>query len=309
MKKYYYIYCSYESWGRSYIGKRECRCLPEEDTSYFGSFSDSSFKPTEKTIIAVFDTVEEAFHAEQVLHIFFKVDENPHFANQHIQGFHSTYTHPKGSYWVNNGYENKFLKPWGEIPEGYKKGKLPAGYKNTPEYLSYKLKKVKEDHRKAVEASVKGEAREKHKATLKAIGHQKGEKNSQFGTFSIHNPVTLQNSRIKEIDAIPEGWVRGARFSKSPPEERGRLKIKVKTLEKAEQILKANEERKALKHQEKEAKVVKLRALYQIYVESGWKAVQATGYDKSQPNLVRQFFKYIPEFVPQNGKTRGSKQD
>jgi len=49
-KKYFYVYYSYEPWGRGYIGKRECWCLPEEDTKYFGSFRDKTFKPTEKII-------------------------------------------------------------------------------------------------------------------------------------------------------------------------------------------------------------------------------------------------------------------
>lgn len=80
--KYFYVYYSYELWGRGYIGKRECKCLPEEDVKYFGSFSDKSFKPTEKIIIQTFDTVEEARQAEVILHEFYQVDKNPHFANR-----------------------------------------------------------------------------------------------------------------------------------------------------------------------------------------------------------------------------------
>ena len=83
-KKYFYVYYSYEPWGRGYIGKRECWCLPEEDTKYFGSFRDKTFKPTEKIILEVFDTVEEAFAAEIKLQEFYKVDKNPHFANVYI---------------------------------------------------------------------------------------------------------------------------------------------------------------------------------------------------------------------------------
>ena len=79
--KHYYVYYSYEPWGRGYIGKRECSCLPEEDTSYFGSFYDKTFKPSEKIILSVFDTREDAIAAEVKLHYFYKVDKNPHFAN------------------------------------------------------------------------------------------------------------------------------------------------------------------------------------------------------------------------------------
>src|SRR6056300_1551288 len=83
-KKYFYVYYSYEPWGRGYIGKRECWCLPEEDTKYFGSFRDKTFKPTEKIILETFDTVEEAFAAEIQLQEFYEVDKNQHFANIYI---------------------------------------------------------------------------------------------------------------------------------------------------------------------------------------------------------------------------------
>lgn len=79
---YYYVYYSYEEWGRGYIGRRECRCLPEEDVKYFGSFTDKTFKPTQKIVLQVFDTLKKAAKAEVVLHNFYQVDINPHFANK-----------------------------------------------------------------------------------------------------------------------------------------------------------------------------------------------------------------------------------
>jgi hypothetical protein len=79
---YYYVYYSYEEWGRGYIGKRKCICLPEKDKKYFGSFSDKTFKPTEKIILAIFNTEEEALICEVQLHDYYKVDVNPHFANR-----------------------------------------------------------------------------------------------------------------------------------------------------------------------------------------------------------------------------------
>lgn len=83
-KKYFYVYYSYEPWGRGYIGKRECWCYPEEDVKYFGSFSDKTFNPTEKIILETFDSVEEAFKSEKLLQEFYGVDKNPHFANIYI---------------------------------------------------------------------------------------------------------------------------------------------------------------------------------------------------------------------------------
>lgn len=82
MEKYFYVYYSYEEFGRGYIGKRECTCLPEEDVKYFGSYSDKSFKPTKKIILETFSSRKEAFQAEIDLHNFYEVNKNPHFANK-----------------------------------------------------------------------------------------------------------------------------------------------------------------------------------------------------------------------------------
>ena len=79
---YHYVYYSYEEWGRGYIGVRSCKCLPEEDVKYFGSYTDKTFAPTNKIILLTFETREEANAAEVALHAYYKVDENPHFANR-----------------------------------------------------------------------------------------------------------------------------------------------------------------------------------------------------------------------------------
>lgn len=78
----HYIYYSYEEWGRGYIGIRSCKCLPEEDTKYFGSFRDKTFKPTNKIVIEVFESRKEAIDAEILLHNFYNIAINHHFANK-----------------------------------------------------------------------------------------------------------------------------------------------------------------------------------------------------------------------------------
>jgi len=85
MAKHHYVYHSYEEWGREYIGCRTCDCLPEEDTKYFGSFRDKTFKPTGKTILFVCKTRQEAAEIEIELHDFFDVAVNPQFANRSKQ--------------------------------------------------------------------------------------------------------------------------------------------------------------------------------------------------------------------------------
>ena len=85
-KEYYYTYYSYEEWGRGYIGSRKCYCLPEEDIKYFGSFRDKTFKPTQKIILKYdYTTREEAYVDEIILQEYYKVVENPHFANRSYQ--------------------------------------------------------------------------------------------------------------------------------------------------------------------------------------------------------------------------------
>jgi len=94
ISNYYYVYYSYEEWGRGYIGHRGCNCLPEKDTKYFGSFTDKTFKPTQKIILDTFKSKEEAVIAEISLHSFYQVDINLHFANRAKQtssGFCYTY--------------------------------------------------------------------------------------------------------------------------------------------------------------------------------------------------------------------------
>lgn len=80
-RRWHYVYYSYEEWGRGYIGKRSSKVPPSQD-SYMGSFKDKTFRPVHKIILAVFETSKQALEAEIALHSFYKVDENPHFANQ-----------------------------------------------------------------------------------------------------------------------------------------------------------------------------------------------------------------------------------
>ena len=85
-KEYYYTYYSYEEYGRGYIGSRKCYCLPEKDVKYFGSYKDKTFKPTQKIILKDdYATREEAYADEIILQRYYKVVENPHFANRAYQ--------------------------------------------------------------------------------------------------------------------------------------------------------------------------------------------------------------------------------
>jgi hypothetical protein len=82
MSKHFYVYYSYEEFGRGYIGSRGCKCLPEEDLRYYGSFRDKNFNPTQKIILGVYESRKDAYEAEILLHEFYDIARNPHFANR-----------------------------------------------------------------------------------------------------------------------------------------------------------------------------------------------------------------------------------
>jgi hypothetical protein len=52
----------------------------------------------------------------------------------------------------------------------------------------------------------------KRKQTFKEIGHQQGEKNSNYGTMWITNET--ENKKIKKTDLVPEGWRTGRKIKK-----------------------------------------------------------------------------------------------
>jgi hypothetical protein len=105
-RKYFYVYYSYEPWGRGYIGKRECWCLPEEDIKYFGSFTDKTFNPKEKIILQTFDTRKESYEAEEKLHKFYDVKNNPHFANR-VNQFATGFSHRRKI--LDKSYKQNFI--------------------------------------------------------------------------------------------------------------------------------------------------------------------------------------------------------
>lgn len=126
-----YTYYSYEEYGRGYIGSRGCECPIDEDYEYLGTFTDKKFKPTKKIILGIFKTRKEAYEAEILLHNFFEVDINPHFANK-CKATSSGFTCPK-----------RFSDE--EIKKRLKKQKLNASKKwrkNNPE----KVKEIKKEY-------------------------------------------------------------------------------------------------------------------------------------------------------------------
>jgi hypothetical protein len=138
-KEYHYTYYSYEEWGRGYFGSRTCKCLPEEDIKYFGSFKDKTFRPTQKIILKDdYATREEAYADEIILQQYYKVAENPHFANRAYQSttkFH--YITPPEQRILNGKKGGEKAKEFG------------LGFHSlTKEQLSENSKRMVEKHRK-----------------------------------------------------------------------------------------------------------------------------------------------------------------
>jgi hypothetical protein len=114
---------------------------------------------------------------------------------------------------------------------------------------------------------------------------QKGSGNSQFGTFWIHNPVTGESKKTN--GNIDEGWVKGRKPK--------RIKKEKNIVQKEKLIVQKRDDTELY------------REYYKIYSQVGFeKFVEITGYKFSKPNLVQRFKSLLPEFVPQNGKKRGS---
>ena len=112
--------------------------------------------------------------------------------------------------------------------------------------------------------------------------NQSGERNSQYGTICIrHELFGRKRVHGKFIeDYISQGWMVGG-YKKAKQSSKKEV---------------SNEE------------IEKFRKYYQIYSELGFDLfVKQTGYAYSKPNLVRRFAKLLPEFVPQNGKKRGTR--
>jgi hypothetical protein len=112
----------------------------------------------------------------------------------------------------------------------------------------------------------------------------RGAKNPNFGKSWYHNPK-LKKNQLFNRGLQPKDWLVGRRnFEK---------------LEKQKQL-------NILKEYEKTRNLEKYIEWYSIYNREGFvNFCLITGYSKSKPNLVQMFSKYVPQFIPQNGRRRG----
>jgi hypothetical protein len=190
LMKRFYVYYSYEEWGRGYIGVKLNSDCPEKD-GYFGSFKDKTFAPTEKIIIAEFGTPEEAINAEIKLHSFFEVDKNPHFVNQSRQtaaGFISLKKTDEHRRKISQAHIGKKLTP--ESIEKRQKNRIYA---------------TGEDHHMRKKGGHSPETREK-------IRRKRAEQQNVSGGCSHPWWVNEKGERTRSLQTPGEEWQRGMKW-------------------------------------------------------------------------------------------------
>lgn len=122
---------------------------------------------------------------------------------------------------------------------------------------------------------------------------QTGGLNSQFGTVWIHSLELRESKKINKNIPIPEGW------------SIGRVINFDRHLRKKEKIVRKRTLKKQNKIKDNTTRIDILRKWYEMYSRVGYEEfVKETGYKYSKSNLVQAFAKWLPEFVPQNGKSR-----
>ena len=112
---------------------------------------------------------------------------------------------------------------------------------------------------------------------------QTGCKNSQFGSCWIHNPATLEVKKIPKDSNLPDGWIFGRA-----------IKLECMNMPSKKEFLKARNREKYIEY-------------YNVYQNHGFDEFKIiTEYKFSKENLVQMFSRHVPNFVPQNGKKRGT---
>lgn len=277
-----------------YVGKRKC---PNEYNPWNDPYTGSpkthknkweSTKFT-KVVIECFDSDEKVSKAETNLLIELDWENDPYCLNECCGGKFSYDANKRGALSRNKLPVKQSTRE--KITERNKKLWKDPNWDKKEKLLNI----LEENQLKAVEASKTPEAIKKRSETFKQRGHQQGEKNSQYGTFLIHNLELRQTKRIKIGEKIPEGWKKGAIYDFDAHHNR--------------QIKK--EQRKTKIKQKKESLKIKKIKLYtewyKIYEQCSFiEFCNITGYSKSQQNLCAKFKKFVKEYSPKcnNGKTK-----
>jgi len=205
--------------GKIYIGVHKTKVL---DDGYMGSgkvikqaIEKHGVENFTKTILEIFETQEEMFAREKEI------------VTEEFLGREDTYNLRRGGL----GGWDYLNKNWGRnsshfIENDPRQKDIQEKLKSSGKHAFYNIeiqdRRIKmmvtnkigymdpEISKRGVLAMASPEANIKRKESFAKIGHQQGEKNSNFGTMWITNGT--ENMKIKNVDSIPEGWYRGRVF-------------------------------------------------------------------------------------------------
>lgn len=204
--------------GKIYIGVHK---TPNVDDRYFGSgtflkrsIEKYGIENFEKEILACFDDPDSMYKMESEL-------VNEEFVNREdtynlkLGGFGSfDYVNSIGANRYPRKQNKNVLRSLEKANEVFLYLIKDSEYK---EEWSNKIRKGLENYYLDNPGNWAGkkhkqETKEKQKETFQKIEHQKGNKNSQFGTMWIYCQETKENKKILKTDPIPEGWVKGRKI-------------------------------------------------------------------------------------------------
>lgn len=204
--------------GKIYVGVHKTLDLNDE---YFGSgimikrsIEKYGIDNFEKEIIACFDNPESMYKMESEI-------VNEEFVNRK-----DTYNMKLGGFgsfdYINsNGFHKYPRKGNPNVLKSLEKAnEVFLSMLKDPEFKGEWIDKVKKgleeyyltNHGHWLGKNHKQETIDKQKKTFLEIEHQKGNKNSQFGTVWIHNVELKQNKKILKTDSVPEGWIKGRKI-------------------------------------------------------------------------------------------------
>ena len=173
------------------------------------------------------------------------------------------------------------------------------------------------------------ESRKKQSESAKKIDRF-GNKNPNYGNVWITNPSTNENRLIRKSDVIPDGWIKG-RYQTMTSEQIEKLRNAVigfkwinngkinKQIKNGQDIpdgfkpgrishgvpQKQLDYIKRHKEELKNVNYEKYKPMYEVFINYGFEEVKRKfNYTYTKENLVQQFKKYIPDFIPQPGKKR-----
>lgn len=196
-KKWHYVYYSYEPEGRGYIGKRSSSVPPEQDP-YLGSFTDKTFKPTHKVVIALFDSADEAIRSEIALHRLFRVDVSEHFANKVIQ--------PSPEFFNRGGHTKN---TWKRRTKAQKKTTQLSDYSET----SLSASEIKEWHH-LIQIIKKQRGKymsEEHEDAILTTYPLRGPTGTVFPVTDVQKFCETCNLDLREIEKVLMGEVKSHR--------------------------------------------------------------------------------------------------